>query len=74
MVTRSRTLSAAFIAVALCVGGPASGQEVFPPTAFFGKWIWNGQRTKVDPGLGNYRCYVEVLEELDGGRVRMRDA
>ena len=51
---------------------PLSAQQAVP-AAIFETWIWNSQRQKIDPKLGVYRCYVEVLDDLGGGRVRMRD-
>ena len=58
----------------MCLGSTSSAQTEFSPAPFFGKWIWNGQRAKIDPKLDDsYRCYVEVLDDLGGGKVRMRD-
>src|SRR4029078_5540069 len=51
---------------------PLSAQQAVP-AAIFETWIWNSQRQKIDPKLGVYRCYVEVLDDIGGGRVRMRD-
>jgi hypothetical protein len=72
MVLSTRSV-AAIIAVVLCISSATGAQTVSPPAAFFGTWIWNGQRTKIDPRLEVYRCYVEVLDDLGGGNIRMRD-
>jgi len=51
---------------------PLSAQQAVP-SAIFGTWIWNAQRQKIDSKLEVYRCYVEVLDDLGGGKLRMRD-
>lgn len=41
-----------------------------PPPEIFGTWIWNPtSRTALD----NYQCYVERIEDVGGGRTRVRD-
>jgi hypothetical protein len=49
----------------------APSQTLDPPKEIFGTWIWNASsRTDVD----DYRCYVERLEDVGGGRARVRDS
>jgi len=71
MVTR--WLLAAAVLLGMGLNSASSAQSEFSPAPFFGTWIWNGERAKIDPTLVNYRCYVEVLQDLGGGKVRMRD-
>ena len=41
-----------------------------PPKEIFGTWVWNSaSRTELD----NYQCYIERLEDVGGGRTRVRD-
>ncbi len=53
--------------------GSVPQESTTPSPVIFGTWIWNGERTKNDSQLENYRCYIEKLENLGGGMVRMRD-
>src|SRR5689334_12354413 len=68
---RHSTVGAALFMLALS-GIQLSAQQAVP-AVIFGTWIWNVQRQKIDSKLEVYRCYVEVLEDLGGGKVRMRD-
>ena len=65
------TAGAGLVMLAL-IAVPVSTQQAVPAT-IFGTWIWNAQRQKIDSKLEVYRCYVEVLEDLGGGKLRMRD-
>ena len=41
-----------------------------PPKAIFGTWIWNpASGTELD----NYQCYLERIDDVGGGRTRVRD-
>jgi hypothetical protein len=60
-------------ALAVLLSQPATAQTpaMAPPTAIFGTWIWNeASRTDLD----NYQCYLERIDDVGGGRTRVRDA
>jgi len=62
------------MALAVILGLPtlaaAQAPALDPPKEIFGLWIWNPtSRTEID----NYQCYVERLEDVGGGRTRVRD-
>ena len=51
---------------------PTSAQTpaMDPPKDIFGIWIWNpASRTDID----NYQCYIERIDDVGGGRTRVRD-
>lgn len=51
-------------------GWMAQAPAMDPPKDIFGTWIWNAaSRTELD----NYQCYVERIEDVGGGRTRVRD-
>jgi hypothetical protein len=52
----------------------AAGQAavIDPPKTVFGTWIWN-PASRSDSQLDNYKCYVERLDDMGNGRVRVRD-
>jgi hypothetical protein len=53
----------------------AQEKEIAPPSSFFGTWVINLSASRVDSQLreGAYKCYIERLEDLGGGKVRMRE-
>jgi hypothetical protein len=60
------------LAVVLVLTWPAAAQTpaIDPPKTIFGTWIWNAtSRTELD----NYQCYVERIDDVGGGRTRVRD-
>ena len=60
------------IALAALALEPTAAQTpvMDPPKALFGTWIWNSaSRTELD----NYQCYIERIEDVGGGRTRIRD-
>src|SRR5690348_5170510 len=71
-IRRVTAVSPVLLMIALC-HIRLSAQPVKVPAAIFGTWIWNAQRQKIDSKLEVYRCYVEVLDDLGDGKVRMRD-
>ena len=71
-MTVRRLASALMISALSCVQLSAQ-QPMTVPAAIFGTWVWNAQRQKIDSKLEVYRCYVEVLDDLGDGKVRMRD-
>ena len=70
-LSRHAMVGSGLLLLALSLVPLAAQQSV--PVAIFGTWVWNAQRQKIDSKLEVYRCYVEVLEDLGGGKVRMRD-
>ncbi len=48
-----------------------SAQDIPPIPDFFGTWVWSSE-SEIDPQLPIYQCYIERLDDLGGGRVRMR--
>ena len=57
-------------AVALLIGtityeAAHAQQPTKVPAAIFGTWVWNAERQKIDTKLEVYRCYVEVLDDLE---------
>jgi hypothetical protein len=43
------------------------------PPVFFGTWIWMAAQSHADASLADYQCYVERLEDLGGGKFRLKD-
>jgi hypothetical protein len=70
--TRVPCPSVLALALVLSVWAPAAGQTAAlePPKEIFGTWIWNpSSKTELD----NYVCYLERIEDVGGGRTRVRD-
>lgn len=66
------SLRAMTLAIMLGLPALAAAQTpaLDPPKEIFGTWLWNPtSRTAVD----NYQCYIERVEDLGGGRTRVRD-
>jgi hypothetical protein len=60
------------IAVALPVSLAGQATVMEPPKSVFGTWVWNAA-SRSDSQLDNYKCYVERLDDMGNGRVRVRD-
>ena len=56
----------------LVAAGFTYAQGIPPAPSFFGTWVWN-PASQVDSQLDRYTCYIERLEDLGDGRVRMRE-
>ena len=68
-----RRLKVLTLAVALGhVSIAGQGTVMDPPKAVFGTWIWNAA-SRSGSELDNYKCYVERLDDMGNGRVRVRD-
>jgi hypothetical protein len=69
-----RRLKALALATLLLLPVSMTGQGAVmdPPKAVFGTWIWNAA-SRSGSGLDNYTCYVERLDDMGNGRVRVRD-
>ena len=64
--------STGVVLVFLALFRPTAAQTpaMDPPKTIFGTWIWNAaSRTDLD----NYQCYVERIDDVGGGRTRVRD-
>ena len=63
----------------LCVSGVSIGEarqresRDQVPSVLFGTWIWMAEQSHTDASLGEYQCYVERLEDLGGGKFRLKD-
>lgn len=58
------------LAVVLSPSALTQSPAMDPPKVILGTWIWNAaSRTPVD----DYQCYVERLDDVGGGRTRVRD-
>jgi hypothetical protein len=62
------------VTVVLCVTSTHAQENVIQPSkSFFGTWVYNVTSSSPDPQLGSYKCYIERLEDLGNGKVRMRE-
>ena len=73
MVRSVVTVASLLSTVVVATLSHAQQSSAAVPPEIFGTWIWNAARENIDPKLVVYRCYVEVLDDLGGGKVRMRD-
>jgi hypothetical protein len=68
---RLKSLILALVVVLpIAIAGQTAVME--PPKSVFGTWIWN-PASRSDSQLDNYKCYVERLDDMGNGRVRVRD-
>jgi hypothetical protein len=60
------------LVVLLSVRPATQTAVVDPPKSVFGTWIWNPSSRAGSP-LDDYKCYVERVDDMGNGRVRVRD-